>query len=459
MPQSCVPNIMLSELIARFEQLKSIYQDPSDLKARVIRGVTWSIIGVIAAQGLKLLSTFIIARSLGDVGYGELGIINSTVVTFGVFAGLGLGITATKYIAELRIQDAVRAGQVIGFLLKLAFVTGGLMTLLTLLFAPLIAEHILNASHLTVELRIGSFLLFLNALTGVQIGALAGLESFRAIAIITIIEGVLHFILISLGAVLFGLIGAVVAYMLVAAVKLALSQWTLQKSCQNQHITISYKTSHPDWHILWTFALPALFISLSSQPFSWLSRVMLTSQPEGYADLGLFNAAFSWTIVLLFLPRQILRPSVSILSNLFAERLMPQFQRLVRMNLVLVVGLSAAAAGVLILFSPLIMQAYGDDFSRGTNVLIIILIAYVFSSSTLVFRDVMTSIGEMWWQVVFTLMAGIVLIISLPIFGRNAVGLASAYLLSYISLAAIQSIYWVFHIRRKLSVVKATASH
>ncbi len=440
---------LLTQIMARFDQLKDIYSHPSALRGRVIRGVTWSIIGVIAAQGLKLLSTFIIARALGDVGYGELGIINSTVVTFGVFAGLGLGITATKYIAELRSQDSVRAGQVIGFLLKLALVTGGVMTLLTLFFAPLIAEHILNASHLAIELRIGAFLLFLNALTGVQLGALAGLESFRAIAIITIIEGFLHFILISLGAVWFGLIGAVIAYVIVAGVKLIVSQWTMQQSCQEQGIVINYKTSHPDWHILWTFALPALFIALSSQPFSWLSRVMLTSQPEGYADLGLFNAAFSWTVVLLFLPRQILRPSVSILSNLFAENMMPQFNRLVRMNLFLVVGLSAAAAAVLIILSPYIMQAYGDDFSRGTNVLIIILIAYVFSSGTLVFRDVLTSVGEMWPQVILTVLSGIVLIVSLLFFGRTANGLATSYLVSYAFLAGTQAVFWLIVWSRK----------
>jgi len=41
---------------------------------------------------------------LGTVGFGELGVIQSTVGMFGVFAGLGLGMTATKYVASTAAQ-------------------------------------------------------------------------------------------------------------------------------------------------------------------------------------------------------------------------------------------------------------------------------------------------------------------------------------------------------------------
>src|ERR1022692_3038167 len=39
--------------------------------------------------------------------------IQSTVGMLGIFAGLGLGITATKYVAELRSHDPERAGRII----------------------------------------------------------------------------------------------------------------------------------------------------------------------------------------------------------------------------------------------------------------------------------------------------------------------------------------------------------
>ena len=47
----------------------------------------------------------------GQEGFGALGMIQSTAGMLGVLAGLGLGITATKYVSELRRLDPLRARQ------------------------------------------------------------------------------------------------------------------------------------------------------------------------------------------------------------------------------------------------------------------------------------------------------------------------------------------------------------
>lgn len=49
-----------------------------------------------------LVVTVTVARLLGNAVCGELGIIQSTVGMFGVFAGFGLRVTATKHVAEFR---------------------------------------------------------------------------------------------------------------------------------------------------------------------------------------------------------------------------------------------------------------------------------------------------------------------------------------------------------------------
>src|SRR5580698_9969778 len=74
----------------------------SPLSVRLARGVFWSLVGAVLARGLGVASSIIVARVLGITAFGEFTIIQSTVGLFGTFAGLGLGITATKYVAELR---------------------------------------------------------------------------------------------------------------------------------------------------------------------------------------------------------------------------------------------------------------------------------------------------------------------------------------------------------------------
>src|SRR5580658_7469795 len=92
----------------------------SPLWVRLARGVFWSLVGAVLARGLGVASSIIVARALGIAAFGEFTMIQSTVGLFGTFAGLGLGVTVTKYVAELRESDPVRCGRVIGLILLVA---------------------------------------------------------------------------------------------------------------------------------------------------------------------------------------------------------------------------------------------------------------------------------------------------------------------------------------------------
>src|ERR1035441_7680402 len=79
------------------------------LRGRFARGAVWSLIGAALAQGANLAASVITARLLGRVQFGMYGMVQSTVGMLGVFAGLGLGLTATKYVAEFRSRDPERS--------------------------------------------------------------------------------------------------------------------------------------------------------------------------------------------------------------------------------------------------------------------------------------------------------------------------------------------------------------
>ena len=99
-------------------------------------------------------------------------------------------MTATKYIAEFRHSDALRAGRIMALSGVVAVVTGTVGALTLVLLAPWLAENMLAAPHLVGELRIAALLLFLTALNEAQTGALSGLEAFRAIARFNILSGI-----------------------------------------------------------------------------------------------------------------------------------------------------------------------------------------------------------------------------------------------------------------------------
>jgi len=92
---------------------------PGSLRARLARGAFWSFVGAAVARGMAFAASVVCGRVLGTSGFGELGMIQSTVGFFGVFAGLGLGVPATKHVAEFRESDPRRAARA----LKLSSVT------------------------------------------------------------------------------------------------------------------------------------------------------------------------------------------------------------------------------------------------------------------------------------------------------------------------------------------------
>ena len=84
----------------------------SPLRRRFVSGTIWSALGTTVSRGCLVLSMIFVARGLGREAFGALGIIQSTVAMLQVLAGLGMGLTATRYIAEMRRTDPARAGRI-----------------------------------------------------------------------------------------------------------------------------------------------------------------------------------------------------------------------------------------------------------------------------------------------------------------------------------------------------------
>ena len=59
----------------------------NSLRARFTTAAFWSIAGAVISRGCVLLASIACARLLGKTGFGELGMIQSTVGVFGIFAG------------------------------------------------------------------------------------------------------------------------------------------------------------------------------------------------------------------------------------------------------------------------------------------------------------------------------------------------------------------------------------
>src|SRR3974377_642475 len=302
------------------------------LRGRFVMGSFWSVAGAIISRGFSLAASVGSAWVVGKEGFGALGMIQSTTGMFGILAGLGLGITATKYVSELRRLDPVRAGRILALSSAVAFVSGSVITVAVILLAPYLAQHVLAAPQLAGPLAIGAGLVFFGALNGAQTGGLAGFEAFPTIARVNIYAGLASFPLIVLGVWRGGLQGAIWGSVAALAISWALNHRALRQECEKAGVAYQFAHCSRELSVLHQFSLPAFLGSILVVSAIWVCNAMLARQPGGYAELGLYAAADKWRVLIVFVPTYVFAMVVPVLSNLQGEGDRGGFTKVVKEN-------------------------------------------------------------------------------------------------------------------------------
>jgi O-antigen/teichoic acid export membrane protein len=404
--------------------------EDSDLKSRLARGVFWSIAGSIISRSLTLCSTIIVARILGKAVYGELGMIQSTIGMFGVFAGFSLGLTATKHVAELRQIDPERVGRIIGITNLFSAVSGGLMAICLFMSASWLSETTINAPHLDGTLRIGSLVLFISALNGAQTGTLSGFEAFRTIARINLVVGLFSFPLLVAGAYLGNLKGAVWALVINLAFNWFFNYLALRRECKLFNIPLSCRGFSNEFPVLWRFSLPAALSSIMVAPANWVSRVLLTNHPNGYNEIASFTAAFTFQHLLLSVSVMLSAPLLSMISNNRSnnDTFLEKFN-------ILSSWMIGVFSGIFLLcFPELVQLAFGSEYSGHSFRVTFSLI--IFTTSIITFKAglarVLAANDLLWWGFFSNLFWATILILSsIKLVQWGAIGIAVSFLIAY----------------------------
>lgn len=422
----------------------------SSIARRLLTGAFWSTVSMMVARGLTLAAAYVSSHLLGKVGFGELGIIQNTVGTFGAIAGFGLGLTATKYVAELRQTDPARAGRVIGLSDLVAFSTGLGMALLLVIFAPWLAAVSLKAPHLAFPLRLGALMIFFGAMNGALSGALAGFEAFRETARTYFISAVVAFPVIVCGLYFFRLPGVICGLGLQYALNALLQRLALQRIARAQGVPITYRETRREAGILWRFSIPAALSAWCLTPVTWICNTMLVRSAFGYADMGIFNAANQWRMAILFIPITVGQAIIPMLSNLRGVGDRAGYRKLNRLSFLVSGGVSLLVAVVVILLSPILLGGYGNGFIDGKLTFIILIASTVIIAVNNAVSRILISTGKMLLQLGFDALWGAASLVSalllIPRYG--AMGLA----LSVLIAAAVQGmglgIFYIHHERR-----------
>ncbi|MEP7383491.1 MAG: oligosaccharide flippase family protein [Gemmatimonadota bacterium] len=405
----------------------------TQLGRRLVTSTFWSATSESLSRGLLFVGMILVARTLNTAAYGEFGLVRSTINMFAAFGGMGLGLTANRFVAEHRTRNPRLAGDIAGSSLLVATMAGLIVGLAVLVAAPWLATVALHAPQLEWGLRLSAFMLLLGAVNGAQMGVLQGLEAYQQLAIGSVIQGIVAVVGLTVGAKLYGLDGALLgllSYMLAGVVAL---QWQMRVALARGGITLRFRAIRATLPIFLAFSLPVMLSGVAIAPLRWFAETLVV-RTVGFAELGLFHAAMTIATMLTALVSTLHAPLLSVTANAGGSR------RVERTSLYGGWYASLVLTLPLLLFPSLAALVLGAKFDtpafRGV---VVLLAAYV--ALMMYYQGVLRLIalrGSMWFALGTNLLEGAALIAAFVWLGkRGALGLGVAYVASYVVRIAI----------------------
>lgn len=388
----------------------------------------------IFSRAIGFVMSIVVVRLLGNESFGRFGIISGTVAMFAVVGTLGMGVASTKLVAQNRSKDPARAGRSLATSVVASLLTGGVVAIAMALTAPWLAAHVLNDAGLTTALRLSALALFFTAWSSAQTGGLGGVEAFSTSARLSMIGGVVVFLVSIIGVWKWGLMGAVAAMPIGNGCQCLIQEIALRRELRKAQIPYSFEHPLAEIRVVLAVGFPAMVSAAVFVPATWLGSVILVRH-GGYQQMAIFAIADQWFNLVLMIPVVLGGVLLPVMTNVFSVSDGEASRSLLRRTFLANMAISAIPMFAIAPFGFLILRIYGPTYPPSWRVFSIMVSAACLLSSLSPIGHAMTATGRMWlgsamnlgWSVAY-LSAGYLLV---GHYGKGALGLALARLLAY----------------------------
>jgi O-antigen/teichoic acid export membrane protein len=401
---------------------------------RLGRAIAWNILAAGSTAGANLVAAVILANILGRDVFGELGIVQSTIMSVGGIAQLATGLAATKYVAEYRLERKESAGEVLGLCAAATALTGAFGAIVLYLSAKVVATSVLGAPELVESMGLASGVVLFLTMNGFQAGALAGLENYRSIAIISASHAVLHVSICAASGWMGGLRGVLIGLIVSSAVRWVLFNAALRKEARRQGIEISMKRLGSEAKVVATFATPAALAGMSALLATWAGNAILVRQESGIGQMGLYAAANSLRGIVLFLPALVNNVGVSVINNFYGSRHLGGYRAAFWGNFWVTCVSLLMGAPILLLFGEPVLRAFGRDFIEAVPLLRVVFFSALLEGLSVAAYQIVLSRARIWTALYVISLPRDCLIVGLAwllVPKSGALGLALSQAMSY----------------------------
>ena len=361
------------------------------------RNAAWFAALSAGERVIAVIQTIVIARVLGITDYGVYGFLFGTIGFVASVAGLQMGLTATVYISRYKVAEKARAAAVIAIVQRFGLIVALVSFAVVVPFSHRISDLLLGSSQYQLSVAMGTLLIGATIVSGVQDGIAQGFEMFRALAKLKVITSLLTLLSIYPVASHFGLDGVLAVVVAGLALKFTILARAVTQARSAADIPAA-GAGETLGHLLTTFALPSMTVSLAVGFVTWLGTFLLSRMPSGFDELAFVNTGLQWRGPVLLLAATLGGVAIPAFSQLAGRRDLAGAARLRRSLLIVNLGIAVALAVPIVAVSGLLLKLYGAGFEAGKEAFAVIVLSSVPTVIANVYMQELVGSARMWRQ-------------------------------------------------------------
>ena len=239
---------------------------------------------------LGIVRTKFLAVLLGPGGFGLMGMYGALLGTVGTFAGMGIGSSGVRQIAEAAgTGDGQKIARTIITLRRTVIVTGLLGMLLTIIFCVPLSKLTFGTDKYAIPIAVLSVTLLLGSISGGQTALIQGLRRIADIARLSVLGAFFGTVLSIPMIYLWGKEG-IVPFLITVSAMTILTSWWYARKISVVKVTLGLKETLQEAKGLLSLGLVFMATGLMTAAVMYLIRIIIIRK-LGMDSVGLYQSA------------------------------------------------------------------------------------------------------------------------------------------------------------------------
>lgn len=347
----------------------------------------WVISSQIFSRGSILLSSILLARNFTVGEFANYNYFLMTVNFIASISAFGMGVTASRYFSELSFKPSKENSEIAGTIWMLSVLVTIISSISLIIYFSIYDLNYLNSGYIV-------FAVILMGLLIVPNGAIIGLELYRKMSVYYFINALILILFVIKSIEDKDINIAIYGFLISLFIQLILTTSTVLKTLKkSKNYIILFKKNHIKKVL--NFSLPMLATSILVASSSWIVSSLVLKEMGEY-QFAVYSIGLQWFSIVLFIP--------GVLSQVIMPRLVKEQDNLEEkkktIRQMLAVNFSITLALLILggVFSPLILEFYGHNYTDYWYIIPIFLLAAVmYCPANILGNSIVVRLGSMVW--------------------------------------------------------------